>query len=182
MPGRQVNVYGFADIQVAVQGTNYLDLGTTRDGAQITSDGFFLDIHNDENGGESGPPVEIQYMGETAKIRLELTKYDPDVAAKIEDHYANSGNAPGTPGMPGMLMFTASQLSVGNGGSIGLKISCTTVIKGLGTSATPITRTYARCVIHDAIEVNRGSKFSTFTLTVTAYKDAAGKLWTEGAT
>ena len=178
---RQVNVYGFADILVATSGTTYEDLGTTRDSPQITSNGFFLDIHNDENGGEAGPPVEIQYMGETANIRLELTKYDPAVAAKLEDHFANTGT-PGVPAAPGTLMFTASQLSVGNGGAIGLKVACTTVIQGSGNTATPLVRTYKRCVIHDPIEVNRGTKFSTFTCNITAYKDKDGNLWTEGST
>ena len=183
-PGRQVNVYGVADVLLCLTpnagSPTYNDLGTTRDGVGITSDGYFIDIHNDENGGDAGPPVEIQFLGETAKVRCELTKYDPTIAATLEDHCNTA--TPGAPAAPGTLMFASSQLSVGNGGAVGIKIATNLVIVGKGTSATPVVRTYNRCVVHDAVEINRGTKFSTFVLTFTAYKDASGNLWTEGAT
>ena len=73
-PGKQVNVYGPAVISMAttpMSTPTYQVLGTTRDGVGITSDGYFIEIKNDEYGGEAGPPVEIQFVGETAKIRME---------------------------------------------------------------------------------------------------------------
>ncbi len=178
-PGREVNVYGVADIQVNLTpgSGSYVDLGTTRDGVGITSDGYFIEIKNDENGGEAGPPVEIQFLGETAKIRCELTKYDPTVAVTLEDHcYQGVSGTPGKPAGAGTLMFASSATyNVGLGGAVGIKISCTQL-------ATALVRTYSRCVLHDAIEVNRGTKFSTFVITFTAYKDASGNLLTEGTT
>ena len=174
---KQVNVYGVAEVDVAIDRSTFNCLGTTRDGVGITTDGYFIEVHNDENGGDAGPPVEIQYVGETAKIRVELTKYDPAVAATLEDHFSNSGT-PGTPATTGTLMFAAStvQPSVGSGGACAIKIKCAGI--------TPnIVRTYTLCVIRDAVEVNRGTKFSTFVLTFTAYKDpTSGKLWAEAAT
>lgn len=159
---RQANVYGTADVQVALDRTTYAELGTTRDGVGITSDGYFLDIKNDENGGEAGPPVEIQFMGETVKIRCELTKYEPIMASKLEDHCQCAN--PGEPAGAGTLMFAsaanAPTINVGTGGAVAVKIITPTK-----------TRTYTLCVIHDAVEVNRGTKFSTFSLTFTAYRD-----------
>ncbi len=178
---RQVNAYGFADILIALNPTagspTYTDLGTTRDGIGITSDGYFLDVHNDENGGEAGPPIQIQYLGETAKIRIELTKYDPAVFATLEEHFANSGTA-GVPQPAGVFMFVdtvASGQLIGTPSQVGLKI------KTINATAT-LVRTYKRCVLHDPVEVNRGTKFSTGIITLTAYKDDSNNLWTEGAT
>lgn len=185
-PGRQVNVYGVADCFVTLTPSNnssYSELGTTRDGVSLTSDGYFIDVHNDENGGEAGPPIEIQFVGETAKIRIELTKYDPTVAANLEDH-CYSGSA-GVVAPAGTLMFASSTIQVGNNnyGAIGIKISCLTPAPSAGGSAGgagSVVRTYRRCVLHDAVEVNRGTKFCTMVITATAYKDAGGALWVEG--
>jgi hypothetical protein len=174
---RQVNVYGPADVQVSLNplagSPTYNDLGTTRDGVAITSDGYFLDVKNDEMGGEAGPPVEIEFMGETAKIRVELTKYDPAIAKTLEDHCQCT--TPGVPAVPGTLMFASSTIQTASGGAVGIKIACASVAAGA------IVRTYKRCVIHDAVEVNRGTKFSTFVLTFTAYFDGSA-LWTEAST
>ena len=189
--GRQVNVYGVGDIFLslnaqsgAASSPTWAELGTTRDGVGLTSDGYFLDIHNDENGGESGPPIEIQFLGETAKIRIELTKYDPVVAALLEDHCQNTTN--GTPAAAGTLMFAASQSSGAgpgfqNGGCVALVVSCLTPTQTQATT-TPFatgsyTRRFNRIVIHDAFEVNRGTKFSTLVVTGTAYKDVNGRVW-----
>ncbi|MGO9108538.1 MAG: hypothetical protein ACLP9L_04830 [Thermoguttaceae bacterium] len=173
---RQVNVFGTADVQVSFnKGSTWQDLGTTRDGVAMTSDGYFVEIKNDEYGGEAGPPVEIQYLGETAKIRCELTKFDPVVAELLEDHCQTS--TPGGPSAAGTLMFAATSnagtLNVGAGGSVQVKIVTA------ANAAIPY-RTYTICVVHDAVEVNRGTKFSTFVLTFTAHKDpSTGLLWQE---
>ena len=45
-------------------------LGYTRDGVMMTPEGYWIDVKSDDNGGEAGPPSEIQYIGETTRIRL----------------------------------------------------------------------------------------------------------------
>jgi hypothetical protein len=171
MANRQVNVYGNAVIQVALDRSTYAELGTTRDGVGITSDGYFIDVKNDENGGDAGPPVEIQFLGETARIRCELTKFEPILATRLEDHCQSA--APGQPADAGTLLFAnaanGSTINVGQGGACAVRIVTTNK-----------TRTYGLCVIHDAVELNRSTKFTTFVVTFTAYKDpVTGKLWVE---
>jgi hypothetical protein len=163
---RQVVVRGFALVSVANE-----ELGTTRDGVMFTSDGFFIDVKNDENGGDAGPPIEVQYLGEIHKIRCELTKFPPAVAKKWQDHCAST--TPGVPRPAGTLMFAPdgenNQLG---GGATAITITCT-------NGNNIITRTYGRCIIRDAVELNAGTKFSTFVLTFEAHKDASGRVWNE---
>jgi hypothetical protein len=137
----------------------------------MTSDGYFIEVKNDENGGDAGPPVEIQFVGETVKVRCELTKFEPVLAGKLEDH-GQCAN-PGKPADAGTLLFANAQqgstINVGQGGAVAIKIV---------TPNNP--RTFPLCVVHDAVEVNRGTKFSTFVITFTAYRDpTSGVIWSE---
>ena len=180
---KSVNVYGLASILVSLDGgTTFNLLGTTRDGVNISSDGFFNDVHNDENGGDAGPPVEVQYLGETHRVRVELTKYDPLVAAKLEDHYGNTGTV-GQPAAAGTLLFANSysgdQIFNAIGGGVQVQIQTANAANAAGDIPANMVRTYTTCLIRDAIEVNRGTKFSTFVLTFTAYKvSGSAAIWT----
>ena len=56
----------------------------TRDGVMITPEAYWIEVKTDDNGGEAGPPTEIQYIGETSRIRCEMTKYDPNNALLLQ--------------------------------------------------------------------------------------------------
>lgn len=153
-----VNVDGPALVRVDTGDLNALeDLGYTRDGAEIRFEAYFLDVAGDENGGESGPPIDVQYMGERAVIRLELTKFDGTVADKVTPRLY--GGTAGTPGAAGTLMF--------GGGK------CYRVL--INTSNRPMN--FPRCFIRDAIEVNKGTRFSRLLLAFEAYPDDTGVLY-----
>ena len=71
-----------------------------------------------------------------------------------------------------------NQVYVTKGGACQVRITCQNVANG--SIPANVQRTYTKCVIADAIEVNRGTKFSTFVISFTAHRDpATGKLWTE---
>ncbi len=133
-------------------------LGYTRNGADIRGKAFFQDVPGDENGGEQGPAIEIQYLGETSVIRLELTKYDPAIATKALARL--KGGTEGTPGAPGTLMFGGDK-----------------------TSSLTISPTSGQAVVFDRVllrgdwEINRGTRYSTLVLEFEAHKDADGKLY-----
>jgi len=153
----QVNVSGAALVKVDTGASHSLEtLGYTRDGVEVRFEARYLDVPSDDMGGEAGPPTEVQYLGEIAVIRLELTKYDPAVANKIQRLYDQT---PGQPGTPGTLLFSAAE-------TYRLVIDC---------ADTPLN--FPRCFLRDAIEINKGTRFSRLLMVFEAHKDASGVLW-----
>ena len=79
-----VQVPGPALIKIdANQGSSLESLGYTINGADVDQESFMSDVPGDQNGGDEGPPIDIQYLGEIARVRLELSKWDATVAAKV---------------------------------------------------------------------------------------------------
>lgn len=134
-------------------------LGYTRNGAEVSFQGFFLDVPGDENGGDDGPPVDVQFMGETATIRLELTKYVPAIAEQLESRFSNGSG--GTPGAAGTLMF-------GESPSVSWRVLILT---------TNRVRNFLRAFPRNVIELNKGTRFSTLVVEFEAHKGAGGVLW-----
>ena len=129
-------------------------LGYTRNGAEITSESFMLDVPGDENGGDDGPPVDIQYLGEIARVRLELTKFDSDVAAKIEARLKDGtfGVIP----LPGQLIMA---------GQAYMRLL-------LNTPTGP--RNYLRAIPRMPIEHNVGTKYTTLMVEFECHAPAGG--------
>jgi hypothetical protein len=151
-------VFGPAEIKVGTGSSGALEsLGFTRQGAEIRSQGFFIDVPGDQNGGDQGPPIEVQYLGEILRVRAELTKWDEAVAAKVRSRLA--AGTEGSPGTPGTLMF-------GDSKTIRVLIAPTT-----GAVNCP------RCFIRGEWEMNKGTKYSTLILEFEAHKDANGVLY-----
>jgi len=145
-----VNVAGAAQIQVNTGGSFALEtLGYTRNGADVTKEAFFLDVPGDANGGDDGPPIDIVYLGEIARIRLELTKWDNAIANKLRPRLY--GGTLGQTGTPGTLMV---------GGSKTHRVLINT---------TNDDRNFPVCVLRMPIEINRGTKFSTLVLEFEAH-------------
>lgn len=151
-------VAGPAAIRIGDEGVALaaLDLlGYTRNGAEMTSEGYFLNIPGDQNGGDDGPPIDVQYLGETARIRIELTKWDATIAAGIEARI--QGGTGGTPGTPGSLMSANSHR--------------------LLIFTTAQARNFPRAFPRGAIELNKGTRFSILVFEFEAHEDASGVLW-----
>lgn len=150
------NVCGAALIKTGTGSAGALEsLGYTANGAEISENQYYGDIHGDQNGGDEGPPIDIQIFGETHLIRIDLTSYDETVA----DNIRKMGGTLGTPLTSGGLMFT---------GSLAVRLVILT---------TTYPRNYPRVVFRGAKEVNKGTKFSRLRLEATAYKDGNGVLW-----
>ncbi len=149
-----VNVGGLIYIKVDY-GEGLKTLGFTRNGVQYTEESFWGDVPGDENGGDEGPPIEVQYFGEVHRIRCELTKYDPDVAAKVGGKVR--GFSSGTPADPGTLMFASTKY-----------------MRALFTGTPPAgdahTRNYPYAIPRMPIELNAGTKFATLVIEFEAHK------------
>lgn len=152
-----IQVAGLATIKVDTGSSNALEtLGITRNGAEITDNGYFLDVHTDTDGGDDGPPTDIQYLGQTATIRLELTKYDEAVAAKLRPRLYG-----GTDGVVG----TVGSLLIGGSKTYRLLIHSVT---------DPYN--FPVVVFREPIEINKGTKFSTLLIVGTAYRNGSSVL------
>lgn len=154
---QQIQVAGLATIYVS-SGTGISALGITRDGVNITFNGFFLDVPTDASGGEAGPPADKQFMGSTARIRCEFTKYDESVAAVVRSRSSST-------------LTDGTFLSVGE-----------LMIQGGYTSRLVVnspTQPYNFPVVmfDEPQEINKGTKFSTYVVEATAYENSSGVLW-----
>lgn len=147
---------GLCTIKILIPGGSLETLGYTRNGAEPTEEAFFIDVPGDENGGDEGPPIEIQYMGQIARIRVELTKFDVAVLAKVRKriHTATLG----TPATAGTLMFA---------GTKDFRLL-------LHSPNDP--RNFPRVICRGAIESNNGTKWQSWSMEFEAHKDANGVL------
>lgn len=153
-----VKVAGLSTIKVGTGVGGALEtLGYTRAGGEVRSQAFYIDVPGDENGGDQGPPIEIQYLGEIARIRLELTKWDTTVGQSIRSRLL--GGTEGTPGSAGTLMFSESK----------------TVRVLISNANAPMN--FPRCFLRGEWEINLGTKYSTLVLEFEAHKDANGILY-----
>jgi len=153
-----VQVPGLATIKVGTGAESALEtLGYTRDGANIRPKAYYQDVPGDENGGDQGPPIDVQILGETATVRLELTKFDETVAAKVRARCASGTE--GTPSTAGTLMFGDSK----------------TIRVLVHTVTLPMN--FTRCFLRNDIELNKGTKYTTLVLEFEAHKDGSGVLY-----
>lgn len=132
-------------------------LGYSINGIEITQRHITIPVPGDENGGDEGPPIDIQSLGRIDIIRMELSKYDAAIAAKLEP--MNRGGTAGTILTPGTLLFAGSKTY--------------RVLLNNGT----FTRNYLKCVLlNDPLELNAGTKFSRLKLEFEAH-ESGGVLW-----
>jgi len=150
-------VAGLSTIKVGTGSADALeDLGYTRDGVILRHDGYFAEVKCDDYGGEAGPGCDLQYMGETAQITLELTKWDATIAQKLLSRH--KGGTAGTIPTAGTLMLAGNKYF------------------RLLVSNTNLIRNYPYVIFRDPIELNAGTKFSTLRLEGTAW-NVGGTLW-----
>ena len=152
-----VKTAGLAAIYIGNKGDSFGSmslLGYTRNGADTSTEAFYEDVHGDANGGDSGPPIEVQFLGEIARVRLELTKWDSTVADNVASRSSAVAAGGGTVD-PGTLLFANGSL---------------TMYRVL-VWAPNMPINYPCCMVRAPIEVNRGTKFSTLVLEFEAHKD-----------
>ena len=70
-----VNV-GLIHVKIAYPfNSTLVTLGIAHDQIQISEQKFFHEAHSDANGGQSGPPTELQYLGEIHTVRMRLAAF-----------------------------------------------------------------------------------------------------------
>lgn len=159
----QIQVDGVAVIKIASPANGTLEtLGKTINGAEVTERLFTEEVKGDENGGDPGPPIDIQMLGEIHIVRLTLSKYDEAILNKVRASLA--GGTAGTPGTSGTLYFQDSK-------SWRLLIH---------TTNRP--RNYTNVIFREPKEVNKGTIHSKATIIAECHKDANGVLYNSTTT
>lgn len=154
----QIMVDGLAVVKIASPAAGSLEtLGRTENGVEITEQLFTGDVRGDANGGDQGPPIDIQYFGEMHLIRMLLTSYDEDVINKVRAGLA--GGTAGTPGTAGSLYFQG------------------TLAWRLLIHSTNRPRNYLNVVFSEPKEINKGTKFSRALVIAKAYVNSAGVIY-----
>ena len=153
-----VQVAGATTVKVDVgEGAGIESLGFSVNGVDVVEEAFWNDVPGDENGGEQGPPIEIQYLGEIVRIRVEMSKWDSSVANKLRTRIP--GGTLGTPGTPGSLMFAGTNTT------------------RLLLDNTNLDINFPRTIVRGAIELNRGTRWARLVIEFEAHKDGTGVLY-----
>ncbi len=148
----QYHVAGPALIKLDTGTSNALEsLGYTRDSAEIRLEARYEELKSDDMGGEQGPPGDLNYLGESATVRLELTKWDTVVADKVVARLY--GGTAGMPGAPGTEMIEGAK-------TFRLLIHSTN---------NPMN--FPRAILYGAVEINKGTRHSRLVLEFLALKD-----------
>lgn len=138
----------------ANQGSGLESLGYTVNGAEIEERDYHSDVPGDQNGGEEGPPIDVQYFGAVHVVRLDLSSWDTAVVNKLLAKIA-TGTA-GTLPTPGSLMGS---------GSLTYRLLLLT---------TNEPRNYPRAFLRNGVRKNHGTKFSRLSLEFECHGSTAG--------
>ena len=121
---------------------NAIELGYSSDGVQIRIEPRWIDIHSDDFGGAAGAPADSQMAGALAFVTVDFVKYESAEVQKL-----TSFEKAGTTGvLPqyGTLMRQESEFA-------------TLLLDGKNEDWT-----FATAFVRQALEVNNGTRFSTF--------------------
>ena len=142
--------------------TVYRRLGTSTDTTEFQNQPFMNEIHSDRHGGESGPPVEIQYLGHTVKFVIELTTWDDAVLDLLRDR------AFGPYDVDGLVNPTYgidTQWKIGQNMLINNPIRVTA-----NTEKAEDVRNFWCCVNSEPIACGMGTKWAAWRIPFTAYR------------
>lgn len=161
-------VEGACEVKVDTGSARALQsFGWTANGAQVTRRRLTVDIPGDQNGGDDGVPIDIQEMGGFYTVRLEMTKWETSIEAKIRTLVNQQGSGAfaslvlGTVPTPGSLI-------VSNSAYFRLLL--------LPTDSARAMNFLAAIPRDDPYEINKGTKFSRLVLSFTCYP-ISGVIW-----
>lgn len=133
-----------------------LQLGYTRDGARIRLEPKWGDVHSDDYGGAGGAPADSQLLGALAHVTCELTKYDVAEIRKLTAFGEDPASA---------TAFTLPTL--------GTLVRQENKTQTLLLDGVNEDWTFSTAFVRQAIEVNKGTRFSTLMCGFECWIDAA---------
>jgi hypothetical protein len=131
-----------------------LALGVATDGVRYQNHPYYIDVHGDRNGGQQGPPIEKQYLGEIVIVSFSLTAANLETVRK-RGMLATNGTIPQT--AIGDFMLTGASMRL-----------------LLKTELEADVRNFWCAVPIQAHEVTEGSKFSEWSLSFECHRPPCG--------
>ncbi len=137
--------------------------GYTINGVEYSEEPFYSEVHGDEHGGDEGPPIDWQFLGQLAFIRMTLTKFEKSIfeacKARIRLISQNAGNQGTIPAASiGMTLLGDAQF-------LGVDIDC--------AKDSTYSRGWPACLCTGAVEINIGTKAAHAVLEFTAVRNPA---------
>jgi hypothetical protein len=154
-PCQPIQVTGVVNVQYAEPhtGATLLPLGVATDSIQITERHYYHDIPGDANGGQQGPPIDIQKLGEVHTINIRFSSWHYGNMQALEQHFhATRGEI--TQGEIGTLMFQS-------GSAIRLLLE---------TAVEEDVRNYWHCILREPKTFSIGTKYTEQSLTFEAHR------------
>ncbi len=162
-----VHNHGKAQIKLSTGSGNSLEiLGYTRNGADVSEEGFWIDVPGDENGGDAGDPIDVQYIGEMARVRIELTKFDTAVLNKVQARINN----PSSPKTRGAI------------GTVGIFMFANALTYRLLINTATDPQNFVRCIPRAPTQRNMGTRFTMAVVEFDCYKNDSGVLYNSDVT
>lgn len=150
-------------------GSGFVNLGYTTEGVQLEETFYTNPIHSDQYGGTSGPEVDRQFMGKSAKINLSLVEYNLDVVKALREGQASTG---WPTGVPGQITGIGGLVTCGNVGFQILLIgSLDTAALAANAGATTLTAealNFPNCWYDGPVRMPIGSKNTVFDFDIKA--------------
>lgn len=167
-------VFGACSVLWGTSGSETL-IGFSRDGVSIRIEPRWGDIQSDDYGGDGGVPSDSQFLGATATITAELTKYD-DVTTAGALITSKLGSFVKS-GATGLTAGTLGSTAAGIGTLVrGTDIEGTLILT-TGTLPSPASgdrqMTFETAFLRGAQEVNKGTKYSTYIVSWEAWANSA---------
>ena len=135
------------------------DLGYTANGARIQEEDFYEEVHSDERGGDSGPPIDLVYQGKRVRVTMELVKWDAAVADQLAARISVTTPQPGLAYEAGIVMVA------------GQKAFRLVLKSNVGSWDLPVA------VVRGQFEINKGSRHSRLMLAFECYPDSQGYIY-----
>lgn len=150
----QINRGNLVTVKIADNANASLrTLGYTQEQVDTSEQIYRKPVPGDAYAGSDGPPIDTQFTGLTTDIRLQLSKYDPVVAAELEAALPTA-----TPGE--YQLSDVGMLTLQDNQWFRVALAC-----------TGMPRNFPRCEVIEAIQVNRGTKFASFNVALRAYRN-----------
>lgn len=132
---------------------NVIPLGIATDTIDISPQPYFFDIHTDRNGGQAGPPTEVQYLGEIVNINMVLATWNPLAYTALRRNLVNATR--------GVIL----QSEVGS-----MMLRTRSIRLLINTADTDNVRNFWCCLVRQAHRVGMGTKWAELHVSLTAYR------------
>jgi hypothetical protein len=147
-----INYTGKVDvkIQLAAGVGELKKFGESMDMVDVEDIAFFHDVPGDRYGGPQGPPIDTIWLGMMCRIRLELSRWDPDVWDALKKRQVST---------------TAGTLALADVGTLMLASNGFRLL--LDSPTRPLN--FPGCLLRDSVNFNMGTKFTTLSLQIEAH-------------